>query len=39
MPIIRNKGNMAIAPALPEYVSDIMALDRRVEELIDYLEQ
>ena len=38
-PIIRNQGNRSVAPGLPEYVTDIMAVDRRVEGLIDYLEQ
>ena len=38
-PIIRNQTNKSVAPALPEYVSDFMAVDRRVEALIDYLEQ
>ena len=38
-PIIRNQTNRSVAPVLPEYVSDIMAVDRRVEALIDYLEQ
>ena len=38
-PIIRNQGNRSVAPGLPEYVSDVMAVDRRVEGLIDYLEQ
>ena len=37
-PIIRNQGNRSVAPGLPEYVTDIMAVDRRVEALIDYLE-
>ena len=38
-PIIRNQGNRSVAPSPPEYVSDVMAVDRRVEGLIDYLEQ
>ena len=38
-PIIRNQGNRSVAPSPPEYVSDVMAVDRRVEALIDYLEQ
>ena len=38
-PIIRNQGNRSVAPGLPEYVTDLMAVDRRVEALIDYLEQ
>ena len=37
-PIIRNQGNRSVAPSPPEYVSDVMAVDRRVEALIDYLE-
>ena len=37
-PIIRNQGNRSVAPSPPEYVTDIMAVDRRVEALIDYLE-
>ena len=37
-PIIRNQGNRSVAPSPPEYVSDVMAVDRRVEGLIDYLE-
>ena len=37
--IIRNQGNRSVAPSPPEYVSDVMAVDRRVEGLIDYLEQ